>query len=587
VIAYKKVHARNASECCSLCDGDPNCGHWVFFDSSRSSPCHLKKGGLAKLNQHKSALRGAGHTPAPPSPPPMPPTPPAPAPPGAPNLLLLFPDQWRYDWDGFHTLNTGKLPLNLPNTKAWAEHGVRFTQAYVPAPVCAPSRSCLASGREYDHTKVPSNGFDFPSDVTTFYDVLRAHGYHTMTTGKDDLTKASQLGSKTGYPGCPECRAGDGLYRQAELGFADALRYSGKMDVVKGLTPHEMYGFWLQNHTVTTESGQKTDAWQAHRACMGKGSKSLCDKLTFASEFYEDDFTASNAIALLKRRPRDRPFFLHVSFPGPHDPFLVTAAMRKSASDGRVWPEATDDPRNKTTPGGACSPTGEPDETRMRCNYAAEIENLDRLFKLVTDEVEAQGELNNTLVIITSDHGEMLGDHGDTSKSKPWQGAASVPLIIAGPGVSRGRVVEGPVANLDIVGTFLDYAGAKPSEGMSTVSLRSFLQASSSTGYRPFVSSGLDNFRMVVKEVDGISYKYICCKGQCPGSPSTAPKVSKSGWMQMLIDVQADPFDMQDLSGTKPAVVSALRALLPSESYSGDFSAGCATITNDLDAFVV
>ena len=167
---------------------------------------------------------------------------PLPAQSGAPNLLLLFPDQWRYDWDGFHSLNTGPLPLRMPNTQAVAKRGVRFTQAYVPAPVCAPSRSCLASGRQYDHTQVPSNGHDFPQNTTTFYAVLRSHGYHTMTTGKDDLTKHSQLGSKTGYPGCPECRDGDGLYRQAELGFSDALRYSGKMDVVQKAVPHEMYG---------------------------------------------------------------------------------------------------------------------------------------------------------------------------------------------------------------------------------------------------------------------------------------------------------------------------------------------------------
>jgi len=406
-----------------------------------------------------------------------------------------------------------------------------------------------------------------------------------MTTGKDDLTKASQLGSKTGYPGCPECHDGDGLYRQAELGFSDALRYSGKMDVVQQAVPHEMYGFFLRNHTVKSEHGEATDAWEGHRACMGKGDKSLCDKLTFESEYYEDDFTANNAITLLRRRPRDRPFFLHVSFPGPHDPFLVTAEMRAAASDGRVWPEATDNPGHNT-PGGACKPTGEPDKTRLRCNYAAEIENLDRLFKLVINEVEAQGELNNTLIIVTSDHGEMLGDHGDTAKSKPWQGSASVPLIIAGPGVSKGRVVESPVGNLDIVGTFLDFAGTKPIKGMTTMSMRSLLQPGSGEAYRPFVSSGLNNFRMVIKEMDGISYKYICCKGKCPNPPSTAPPVSKSGWMQMLIDVKADPFDMHDLSHHKPEIVSALRALLPSQGYSGNFSAGCATISEDLPTIV-
>ena len=83
-----------------------------------------------------------------------------------------------------------------------------------------------------------------------------------MTTGKDDLTKATQLGSKMGgtppvttnpadwpYPGCPQCKPGDGQWHLKELGFSDALRYSGKMDVVDKPDPHEMYGFCKRRPT--------------------------------------------------------------------------------------------------------------------------------------------------------------------------------------------------------------------------------------------------------------------------------------------------------------------------------------------------
>lgn len=106
---------------------------------------------------------------------------------------------------------------------------------------------------------------------------------------------------------------------------------------------------------------------------------------------YEDDWTAINAIRLLQRKPDGVPWFLHVSFPGPHDPFLVTEEMRNGASDGRVWPSAKDDPNNNT-PGGACPTVTAPTGERTRCNYAAEIENLDRLFQLVLDEVDRQGD---------------------------------------------------------------------------------------------------------------------------------------------------------------------------------------------------
>merc|ERR1712232_1552832 len=127
----------------------------------------------------------------------------------------------------------------------------------------------------------------------------------------------------------------------------------------------------------------------------------------------------------------------------------------------------------------------------------------------------------------------------------------------------------------------LDFAGTKPIEGMTTMSMRSFLQPDSATSYRDHVSSGLNNFRVVVKEIDGTSYKYICCKGQCPNPPSTAPGVSKSGWMQMLIDVKSDEFDMHDLSSEKPDVVKELRQLLPTEGYSGNFAVGCASVDSE------
>jgi|EP01046_Picozoa_sp_COSAG06_P052179 arylsulfatase A-like enzyme len=176
------------------------------------------------------------------------------------------------------------------------------------------------------------------------------------------------------------------------------------MDVVDKPEPHEGYGFFLQDHVVSLANGTDTTGWEAHRACMNKGSPALCVNSTFTPELYEDDFTAANAIKLIKRAPADRPWFLHVSFPGPHDPFLVTTDMRNAASDGREWPQPKDDPQNGT-PGGACDPVTTPNGTRTRCNYAAEIENLDRLFALVIAQVEESGYKDNTVICIASDHG--------------------------------------------------------------------------------------------------------------------------------------------------------------------------------------
>lgn len=192
-----------------------------------------------------------------------------------PNLLLLFPDQWRYDWDGFPTLPTGEIPLHMPVTKSLAERGVRFTQAYVPSPVCTPSRGALASGREYDHNPITKVMQDYKISTSnpTFYSLLRDAGYHTMTVGKDDLQKKSGLGFYTRYPGCDDCLDGDGRYMSKELGFSDSLRYTGKDAVIQNKFPYDMYGFFLRNQSVSSENGTQTNGWLAHLACFGTGKK--------------------------------------------------------------------------------------------------------------------------------------------------------------------------------------------------------------------------------------------------------------------------------------------------------------------------
>ena len=157
--------------------------------------------------------------------------------PDAPNILLFFPDELRYDWGGLHNnpyYTKNELPLKTPNFDALAARGTRFSRAFVGAPVCAPSRACLASGRFHDQAGLPQNFHnDYNTSITTFYSVLQAQGYHTMVAGRDDLDKSS------GGPG------DDGSKHTNKLGFSDAIRCDGSTDVTAGGTPHEPFGEWL------------------------------------------------------------------------------------------------------------------------------------------------------------------------------------------------------------------------------------------------------------------------------------------------------------------------------------------------------
>jgi len=153
------------------------------------------------------------------------------APDDRPNILFLQPDQWRADWTP-----PALVSLRMPHFAALQAAGARFTRAVSPAPLCAPSRACMASGREYDAAGVPDNfGRNYPAAAEpTFMALLRAAGYHTMVSGKDDLSKASGTGL-------------DGLFHAAALGWSASRRVEGKQDAAGGSAPHDPYGAALAN----------------------------------------------------------------------------------------------------------------------------------------------------------------------------------------------------------------------------------------------------------------------------------------------------------------------------------------------------
>eukprot|EP00944_MAST-04C_sp_MAST-4C-sp1_P001956 g1956.t1 len=500
-----------------------------------------------------------------------------------------MPDQWRWDWDGLSHPHVGEAPpIHLPHIERLRSLGTAFPRGgVVPSPVCAPSRAAMASLREYDFAGVATNkANDYRAkENPTYFTALQRAGYHTMSTGKDDLTKATHLGYEIGH----DTRNGSNTYLAQELGFTESFRFEGKGGVLcTWPKPHEPFGYFLQNQTLRLPDGKGVNAFVAHRDCVVRHNPKICQTSTYPQHLYEDDYTAAHASTLIKRAPRDKPWFLWVSFPGPHPPFAVTTAMENNTS-GRTWPRPVDSTQKQTL----CQPNnGEPSNARTRCNYGAEMENLDRLFGLVLDAVRERGNSieKDTIVCFFSDHGEMLNDHDDIDKSKPWQGALNVPLVCAGPGIRSNVTLDIPVATIDIGATMLDIAGAWKyrTKNMTAKSFRGLLEgADPATRNRTMIHSGLQksnfkddvkhdvnltgarndwSFRLVVSEVDGppkSTYKFVCCKRKCPGAPSSVGPPSADGYTRLLFDTVTDPFDMHDLKDKLPHVAEALRRELP------------------------
>lgn len=429
------------------------------------------------------------------------------APSSRPNILFFFPDQWRPDWTSF----TAGLDLRTPHLEALAARGVRFTHAVVPSPLCAPSRACLASGREYENCRVPSNQADYPAGAPTVYGRLRDSGYHVMGCGKLDLhKKAKDWGL-------------DGRRRMDEWGFSDMIDNAGKGDaIISGaIEPKDPYMAMLHRRHLAA----------AHVADFKARKNYAATHLTpLPDDAYCDNWIGSNALHLLARAPRTSPWFLAINFTGPHNPMDITASMEPSVRNRRFAP-----PPGNTQ-------FDAPTHQRIRQNYSAMVENLDRWLGLILDAIRSRGELDRTLIVVSSDHGEMLGDHSLWGKSVPWQESVGVPLVVAGPGVKRSRVVNDPATILDLSATFLDYGLAPSLPNMESLSLRAQLEGRAKPR-RTHVRSSLGTWRTLS---DG-RYKLITGYRDQP---------------RLLFDLRDDPHEQHDISASKPAIADRLDALI-------------------------
>ncbi len=447
---------------------------------------------------------------------------------GPPNILLVVPDQLRYDWTG---LNPG-IPVRTPNLNDLAARGVQFENCYCASPLCAPSRACLAAGVEYHRCGVPDNSLNYPLDQATYYSLLRDAGYHVMGCGKFDLHK-------------PEPSWGvEGQHLLAEWGLSAGIDSAGKWDAIRwGMTePCDPYTAHLHS----------TGRVETHRDDFGRRREVGTFAATFPTplpeESYCDNWIAAQGLRLLAAAPRDKPWHLAVNFAGPHEPVDVTNRM-DGLYRGIDFPQP-----NRSREFTSAK------HVEIRRNYAAMIENIDAWLGRFLAAAEERGDLENTLVVFTSDHGEMLGDHDLWMKRLPQQGSVGIPLVVAGPGVRLGATAPALVSLMDLAATFVDYAGATVPESMDSRSLRAVLDGSSDS-HRELLLSGLDPWRCVTDGRLKLIRGYP--GGRLPGgSDLPAYPEGDARAQPLLYDIQEDPFENQNLAQRAPSDVARLTAAM-------------------------
>lgn len=439
-----------------------------------------------------------------------------------PNILLFLPDEHRYDWLGTNPV----LPVRTPNIDALGERGVRFDRCICSSPLCAPSRACLASGREYDRCGVNDNSVDYPLTQTTFYKLLRDQaGYHVVGLGKFDLNKGSEDWGL------------DGRNHLEEWGFSDGFNSAGKPEATNTYegTPLEPYMDYLK--------GQSLDQVHVEDMAQRDGTEVFrnTDPTPLPDSAYCDNWLGQSGLDLLNGFPKDKLWFLQMNFAGPHYPMDITQSMKDSVAS-QTYPQPIDNTQYTQAKHNA-----------IRQNYSAMIENIDRWLGLYVEAIQVRGELENTLIVYSSDHGEMLGDHNFWRKSQPYQPSVGIPMVLAGPEVRKGKTSSAVVSLIDLAATCLDYAGLPVPADMDSLSFRKVLEGRWAS-HRKYAFSGLTtssddgaiaiNWRMVF---DG-RYKFL-------------PQYTLDS-VPYLFDILEDADELKNWADDKPEEVQRLSAAL-------------------------
>ncbi|WP_293976732.1 sulfatase-like hydrolase/transferase [Sphingomonas sp.] len=453
--------------------------------------------------------------------------------PARPNILLFLPDQWRHDW----VSGRPDLPLRTPNLDRLSRQGVRFNRAVCASPICAPSRACLAAGLEYDHQRTASNIMNMPATQPTFYAKLRDAGYQVLGCGKMDLAKTAMWWGA------------DGRWRTRLWGFTDGINSPGKIDQLTGTEmndgqPADPYLLYLKSRGLLET--HLADYRKRHEADYGNTWPT-----PLPDDAYGDNWVARTCLELLDRH-RGAPWFCQVNFEGPHEPEDITRTMEASVR-GRKMP--------------AVVGTNEFDATKnqaIRQNYSAMCENIDRQIGVIWDHLVATGEADNTIVIVSSDHGEMLGDRGRWGKSVPFHASVGVPLVMAGPGIKSAKSSDALVSLIDVAATVLDLAGAATMK-MDGRTLRPVLEGKA-TDHRRVLYSGLGGWRMAWDGQTKLIIGFDDTNGADNDQKRYRYEPDILARVPIVFDTQADPQELSPL-GSLPPAASTMLLDLKAASY--------------------
>ncbi len=338
-----------------------------------------------------------------------------------PNIVIIMADQLAPQFTGTY----GHPIVQTPHLDQLAERGVKFNAAYCNSPLCAPSRFSFMSGQLVTRIAAYDNASVFPSTVLTFAHYLRMMGYRTCLSGKMHFVGPDQL-----------------------HGFEER--------VTTDIYPSDFA--WTPNWELPDE---RIDKWYHN---MDPVFEAGCAASTFQIEYDEEvAFFSRRKLAEYAQDP-DNPFCLVASFIHPHDPYVATPKWWSlyegvSIDLPHFNPslEEQDPFSRRIMTGIEASQKVITEETvkNARRGYYANVSYVDSQVGMIVRTLEETRQLDKTIIIVTSDHGEMLGERGLWYKMNFFENSARVPLLMAGPDLAQ-REIDSICSLVDMLPTLLD-----------------------------------------------------------------------------------------------------------------------------------
>jgi arylsulfatase A-like enzyme len=372
------------------------------------------------------------------------------------NVLFITVDQWRGDC----LSALGHPVVTTPTLDALAQRGVLFANHWANAAPCGPSRACLYTGTYQHRNRSVLNGTPLDARFTNVALLARARGYDPVLFGYTDTS----VDPRTVSADDPRLFTYEGILP----GFREVIR-----DPWEEGSP--MWGSWLAAQGITVP-GNPHDLYEPIDGFPGADEHGdTWAPAQFPSELSQTSFVRQAVVDWLREHGGE-PFFIHASFIRPHPPrrnpigyhdfydaeqipdFVGCSTPEEEAASHPFAALALAIPRVQ-------APRDERDRRQVRATYYGaqrEVDdNLSQLFEFLVQS----GLASSTLIVLTSDHGEMGGDHWLLEKLGYWDESYHVPLIVVDPrdvaDAGRGSVIDAVTESVDILPTICDYIGAE------------------------------------------------------------------------------------------------------------------------------